>query len=153
VSGAGERMKRRRRGTSPGGPSFGSPLIALVVALSLIIQLVAAPYHQALAAPGAVESETARIAAELKATFGDAATLCVETDSKGAPPSPVGHCDDQCSLCRFGLQPAALAAPELPALPVRLDAGCRVLGATPERGTVPACPAQRNRARAPPLAV
>ena len=130
-----------------------SPLIALVVAFSLIIQLVAAPFHQALAAPGSVESETARIAAELKATFGDAAALCVETDSKGAPPSPVGHCDDQCLLCRFGLQAEALVAPELPALPVRLDAACRVLGATPERGAVPACPPQRNRARAPPLAV
>jgi hypothetical protein len=153
VSGAGERTKRRRRGSNPGAPPFRSPLIGLLVALSLVIQLVAAPYHQALAAPGLADSETARIAAELKATFGDAATLCVETKSKGAPPSPVGHCDDQCSLCRFGLQAGALVAPELPALPVRLNAACRVLGATPERGAVPARPAQQNRARAPPLAV
>jgi hypothetical protein len=153
VSGAGERMKRRRRGTNPGAAPFRSPLIALVVVLSLIIQLFAVPYHQALAAPGLVESETARIAAELKATFGDAAALCVETDSKGAPPSPAGHCDDQCPLCRSGAQAAALIAPELPALPVRLDAACRVLGATPERGAVPACPVQQNRARAPPFAV
>ena len=153
VSGAGERMKRRGRGTNPGAPLFGSTLIALVVAFSLIIQLVAPPFHQALAAPASAESETASIAAALKASFGDAAALCVETDSKGAPPSPVGHCDDQCSLCRFGLQAAALVAPEFPVLPARLGGACRVLGATPERGAVPACPAQPNRARAPPLAV
>jgi hypothetical protein len=132
---------------------FRSTLIALIVALSLVTQLFAVPYHQALAAPGLAESETVRIAAELKVTFGDAAALCVEADSKGAPLSPAGHCDDQCPLCRSGAQAAALIAPELPALPVRLDAACRVLGAPPERGAVPACPAQRNRARAPPLAV
>jgi hypothetical protein len=153
VSGAGKRMKRRRRGANPGAPSFRSPLTALVVAFSLIIQLVAAPYHQALAGPGFAGSETARIAAEFKATFGDAAALCVETDSKGAPPSPVGHCDDQCPLCRFGVQAAALVASELPALPARLDAVCLSLGTTPERDAVPACPAQQNRARAPPFAV
>jgi hypothetical protein len=146
-------MKRRRRGTNTDATPFRSPLIRLVVALSLIIQLFALPYHPALAAPGLAESETARIAAELNATFGDAAALCVETDGKSAPLSPAGHGDDQCPLCRFGLQAAALVAPDLPALPARLDAACRVLGATPERGAVPACPAQRNRARAPPLAV
>jgi hypothetical protein len=130
-----------------------SPLIALIVAFLLIIQLFAVPYRQALAAPGLAESETARIAAELKATFGDAVALCVEADGKGPPLSPAGHCDDQCPLCRSGAQAAALIAPELSALPVRLGAACRVLGAAPERGAVPACPAQRNRARAPPLPV
>jgi len=130
-----------------------SPLTALIVALSLIIQLFAVPYHQASAAPGFAEPETARIAAELRATFGDAAALCVETDSKGAPLSPVGHCDDQCPLCRFAAQAAALIAPELPALPVRLDVACLRLGTTPEHGAVPACPAQQNRARAPPFVV
>ena len=153
VSGAGERMKRRRRGTNAGFPPFRSLSIRLVVALSLIVQLFVVPFHQALAAPGLAESETARISAELKATFGDAAALCVEADGKGAPLAPSGRCDDQCSLCRFGLETAALVAPELPALPLRLDAACRVLGATPERGAVPASPPQPNHARAPPLAI
>jgi hypothetical protein len=137
----------------PGAAHRRSPLTALMVALSLIIQLFVVPYHQASAAPGFAEPETARIAAELRATFGDAAALCVETDSKGAPLPPAGHCDDQCPLCRFAAESAALIAPELPALPVRLVAACLRLGTAPERGAVPACPAQRNRARAPPLAV
>jgi hypothetical protein len=121
--------------------------------LSLIVQLFAIPYHQALAAPGMTQPETARIAADLKARFGDAATLCVQIDDKGAPRSPDGHCDDQCPLCQFAAKAAALVAPEVPALPLRLDATRRIVGAEAEPGAVPARPAQRNRARAPPLSV
>jgi hypothetical protein len=130
-----------------------SPLTALIVAFSLIVQLIAVPYHQALAAPGMAESETAQIAAELKATFGDAAALCVEVEDKGAPFPPAGHCDDQCPLCRFAAQAAALVEPDAPALPEQLDAGCQVLGAASERGDLPFRLENRNRARAPPLAV
>jgi hypothetical protein len=153
VNRAARNKKRQAGRVKFGAESFRSPLTAFIVVLSLLVQLVAIPYHQSLAAPDFAASETAAIAAELKATFGDAAYLCVQVDDKGAPLAPTGHCDDQCPLCRFGLQAAALVAPELPALPVRLDAACRSLGATPERGAVPVCPAQRNRARAPPLAV
>ena len=137
----------------PGAALLLSPFTAFIVALSLVIQLVAVPYHQALAAPGFAETGTARIATELKATFGDAAALCVEVGRKGAPLSPAGHCDDQCPLCRFAAQSAALIAPELPAVPVRLDTACRTLGASPGPGVAPVCHAQQNRARAPPLAV
>ena len=132
--------------------------MALAVALSLIIQLVAAPYHQALSAPAFASSDTGAIAAELKAAFGDAAALCVQADrkqadGKGAPGAPPGCCDDQCPFCRFAAQAAALIAPDAPALAARLDAASRALGAAPEPGAVPALPTSRNRARAPPLAV
>jgi hypothetical protein len=130
---------------------------ALAVALSLIVQLFALPYHQALSAPALASPDTAAIAAELKATFGDAAALCVQidgkqADGKGAPSAPAGCCDDQCPFCRFSAQAATLIAPDAPALPLRLDRAGPALGAAPEPGAVPAPPTSRNRARAPPLA-
>jgi hypothetical protein len=150
VRGAGRTRHARRRARPA---SFRSPLTALAVALSLIIQLVAIPYHQALSAPIFAFSDTSAIAAELKATFGDAAALCVQAEGKGVPGAPGGCCDDQCPFCRFSAQTAALIAPDAPALPARLDAASRDLGAVPEPGAVPALPTSRNRARAPPLAV
>jgi hypothetical protein len=129
-----------------------SPLLSLIVALSLIVQLFAAPYHQALGASDP-QSDTGQIAAELKATFGDAAALCLQVDDKGAPLHPSGHCDDQCPLCRFAAQAATLVAPDAPPLPERLDAGCQALGAASEPGGLPFRLENRNRARAPPLAV
>jgi hypothetical protein len=158
--GRGSRVERRRPKEkkleaqgSTHVTSTRSPLSACLVALSLIVQLFVVPYHQALAAPGMRQAERARIAADLKARFGDAATLCVQIDDKGAPQSPAGHRDDQCPLCQFGAQAAALVAPEVAALPLRLDAACRIVRAGPEPGAVPARPAQQNLARAPPLAV
>ena len=154
VNGGARRTGRGRRRAGPGAASFRSPLTALAVALSLIMQLLAIPYHQALSAPAfASPSDTAAIAAELKATFGDAAALCVHPDGNGAPLAPAGRCDDQCPLCRFSAQAAALIAPNAPALRERLGGASRVLGAAPEPGAVPAPSTSRNRARAPPLAV
>jgi hypothetical protein len=150
VIGAVRRTGRRRRDARAGVASVGSPLTALIVALSLLVQLIAIPYHQALAAPLFGESDTARIAANLKATFGNAAALCVHVDDKGTPIAPAGHCDDQCPLCRFAAHAAALVAPDAPALPQRVNAGFQSLGAAPEPGSVPVCLGNRNRARAPP---
>jgi hypothetical protein len=153
LSRCGKRTERRGCRARPGAAAARSPLTALIVAFSLLVQLIAIPYHQALAAPGIAESETAKITAELKATFGEAAALCVEVDGKGAPLAPAGHCDDQCPLCRFAAQAATLVAPEAPALPERLDPACQTLGAASEPGGVPFRLKNRNRARAPPLAV
>ncbi len=150
MNGGARRRGRGGRRAKPGVASFRSPLTALIVALSLVFQVVAIPYHQARTGSG---SDTAAVAAELKATFGDAAALCIQVDDKGAPLAPKGTCDDQCPLCRLSAQVAALTAPEAPALPVRLDAACGRLGAAPEPGALPACLINRNRARAPPLAV
>jgi hypothetical protein len=148
----------RRRGCGgkrpkPGGASFRSPLTALAVALSLLVQLFAIPYHQALSAPLADSDDTAAIAAELKATFGDAAALCVEADDKGAPHAPGGCCDDDCPFCRFAAQTAALIAPDPPALHEPIRAGCKTIGIAPAPGAVPAPPTKQSRARAPPFPV
>ncbi|HME83228.1 MAG TPA: hypothetical protein VKG91_01430 [Roseiarcus sp.] len=153
MSGFGKRRVRRRHRARPGAASSRSALTALLVALSLLVQLIAIPYHQALAAPEFAQSETAKIAAELKATFGDAAALCVEVDGKGAPLAPAGHCDDQCPLCRFAAQAATLVAPDAPALLERLDAGRQALGAASDPGGLPFRLENCNRARAPPLTV
>ncbi len=129
-----------------------SPVVAFIVALSLLFQLVAIPYHQARAEPGFI-SDTAQAAADLKATFGEAVELCAQSDHKGAPHAPPGHCDDQCPLCRFAAQAATLVAPDAPALPERRDAACQTLGAASKPDVVPFRVENRNRARAPPLAV
>ncbi len=151
-------LARRKSAQGPrrgrwGLASFRSPLAALAVALSLIVQLFAVPYHQALSAPLAASPDTASIAAELKATFGDAASLCVQADEKGAPRAPGGCCDDHCPFCRFAAQAAALIAPDAPASPIRLEASPRRIVAAPVPGAVPAPPTTRNHARGPPLPV
>jgi hypothetical protein len=147
--------RRRGHGGSRTKPATAlrSPLTALAVALSLIVQLFAVPYRQALSAPALASPDTGAISAELEATFGDAAALCVQADDKGAKRSPGGCCDDQCPFCRFAAQAAALIAPDAPALPRRLDPVRRILAAPGELGAVPFPPNQRNRARAPPLSV
>jgi len=145
-------------GTRParrGLASFRSALTAFAVAFALIVQLIAMPYQQALAAPVLVGSDTAAIAADLKAIFGDAAGFCAHIDDKGAPAprGPCNHCDDQCPLCRLVAQAPAFVPSDAPTLPRRLNAARYAIGAAPEFGAFSACPARRYRARAPPLAV
>jgi hypothetical protein len=143
--------RRARRGLA----SLRSPLAAFVVALSLIAQLIAMPYQQALAGPPAPGADAAAITADLKAVFGDAAGFCAHSGDKGAPAphGPCNHCDDFCPLCRSLAQTAAFVPPDSPTLPVRPNADRYATGAAPNFGAFPACRAQPNRARAPPLAV
>ncbi len=147
--------RRGRGGTraKPGAASFRSPFMTLAVALSLVLQLFAVPYHQALFAPLVASPDAAAISAELKATFGDVAALCVQSDDKGAPLAPAGRCDDQCPFCRFAAQAAALIVADAPALNEPIDIGCETIGVAPMPGAVPAPPSSRNRARGPPLPV
>jgi len=142
------------RSARRGLASFRSPLTAFAVALSLLAQLIAMPYQQALAGPALAGSDTA-IAVDLKAIFGEAAGFCAHIDDKGAPSphGPCNHCDDLCPLCRLVAQAAAFVPPDPPALPLRLNAARHSIGSAPDFGAFPSCSAQHNRARAPPLAV
>ncbi len=135
----GSRRERRKRRATPGVVACRSPLVAVAAAIALLFQLVAIPYHQARAAPIAAQGvpDVASIAAVLKAAFGDAASLCVQSDGKGGPDAPAGDCDDHCRLCRFAAQAAALVAPDLPVLPARFELPVRTLGAAPEAGALP----------------
>ena len=65
--------------------SLRSALTAFVVALSLVVQLIAMPYQQAMAGPALAGSDTSAIVSDLKAVFGDAAGFCAHAGDKGAP--------------------------------------------------------------------
>lgn len=146
-------LGRRRAKRRPA--SLRSPLIAFLVALSLIVQLFAAATPPALAAPAFAGADDAAIAAELKALFGDAAQLCAHINDHGFPGehAPCGHCCDQCSLCRFPAQAVTFVSPAAPAVPERLDSDAHAVRAPPGREVLPAHPVQPNPARAPPLPV
>ena len=142
-------QKARGRARRAGGGT------AFLVAFSLIVQLFAAATPPALAAPAFAGADDAAIAAELKAVFGDAAELCAHINNDSAPGkhAPFGHCCDQCPLCRFAAQAVAFISPGIPALPERVNADSQAIRAGPDFLALFGCPAQANRARAPPLAV
>ena len=151
---AGRRTRRpKRRAIKPGVAVLRSSLTALVMALSFVFQLLAIPYHQALIASAMAAPDPAAIEAELKATFGDAAALCVQTDDKGAPAAPAGDCGDHCPLCQFAAQAAALISPDTPALHAPISVGSETIGIAPTPGAVAVPATAQNRARAPPLPV
>jgi hypothetical protein len=56
----------KARGAKADVASPRSPLMTLIVAQSLVVQLVAVPRHQALGAPGLADPEIAKIAAETR---------------------------------------------------------------------------------------
>jgi hypothetical protein len=148
------KMKLTPRPAGRGGvAAFRSALTALVVALSLIVQLFAAATPPAVAAPAFAGADEAAIAAELKLVFGGAADLCINDHGAPGKHAPFGHCCDQCPLCRFAAQAAAFVPPDVPALPERISGDAHAIRAGPDCLAVTACPAKANRARAPPLAV
>jgi hypothetical protein len=151
VSLARRKVELRGRSVPLGLASFRSRLTALIVALSLVAQLIAAPYHRALS----LRADPTAIAADLKAMFGGTADLCArgEDHSVPTPLAPAGHCDDQCPLCRFAAQAAAFVPPDVAQLPERLGADRHAIRAPPDFGAFSVRRAQPNRARAPPLAV
>ncbi len=152
VSSSARKSARERRGLPVVTP-FRSRLAALAAAVSLTVQLLAIPHHQALSAPTFATTDTRLVAADLKATFGDAAALCVQADDRGAPSAPAGDCDDHCPLCRFAAQAATLVAPDASALPVRFSAALQAFCGAPERDALPVWIEEQGRARAPPYAV
>src|SRR5574337_1456607 len=127
----GLRGWREKRACQRGGSS-----LTILVALSLLLQLVIAPYHQALSEPAFGGSDAARVEAQLKATFGDAAALCVQIDD-GPSKAPKGCCDNDCPFCRFAAEAATLVIPDFSALPARTDASARV-GLPPDWRAPPA---------------
>ena len=147
MDGGGRKTKAKRR-KGRGSGAFGSSLMAFAVTLSLIFQLVAVAHRQARA-----ESEPAAIAAELKATFGDAAALCVQVDDKGAPLAPTGSCDDHCPICRLSAGAGLPALPDAPALPIRLRAAGETVAVAAEHDRAPIYRSKQCCARAPPIIV
>jgi hypothetical protein len=150
---AGGQSRRRQRRERPDGAALRSPLTTFVALAALLFQLLVLPYHQALSAPAPTATDIAAVASELKATFGDAAALCVQSDGKDGSGAPMGDCDDHCPLCQFAAQAAALITPDAPALPALFRIASGVLGGGPASAAPPASPNAQHRARAPPFAV
>lgn len=111
--------KAIRKGVARARSSFAlSRLAVLIAALALFGQLLALPYHHPVG-----PADPAEISAFLKATFGDAAALCVSIDDSATPGAPKpqhNHGDGDCPLCQFGAQTVLFAAPA-PTLPERID--------------------------------
>ena len=146
---------RGRRRPKPGAPVSRSPLPALLVALSLVVQLFAAAAPPATGAAPYSGADDAAVAAEFKALFGDTAAFCVHDNDTRAPVKhPASHlCCDQCPLGRSLWQAVAYVPPDAPALPERVNSAARAIPAPPGDDALPSYPAQPNPARAPPLDV
>ena len=93
-----------------------APWANFVAAVALFVQLLVLPAHHPETRP-----DLAAVAASLKATFGDAAVLCAQSDD-ATPSSPArqhASCNIACPLCQFAAQTALIDAPP-PTLPERL---------------------------------
>jgi len=98
--------------------------------LALVVQMLAPAPHR-MVAPGSV----AGVAAELHATFGDIAVLCIQADdakSPLTPDSPPGPCDDCCPLCQSSAAAHALVLPVLLGAPSRIEAAAVALAPAPD---------------------
>ena len=122
---------------------------AIAMALAFVAQLLALPFHHPIA-----QSSKSVIVAQLRATFGEAAVLCIHGDDPGAPAAPLdrsGHCEDECPLCQFGAQAAALVPPPTPVLPARMDIGSNSLGFPLVFGLIKPATFAFPQPRAPPF--
>ncbi|MBV8662927.1 MAG: hypothetical protein JO107_07475, partial [Hyphomicrobiales bacterium] len=91
----------------------------------------------------------------LKATFGDAAVLCVTADDGAQPAAPAPrqhHGDGDCPLCQFGAQTVLFTAPE-PTLPERIAVAAAPLAVPVEFSLRGAKPRGIAQPRAPPFEV
>jgi hypothetical protein len=113
-------LVRRAKVSVRGGAAFArrpralARFAVLVAALALFGQLLALPYHHPQG-----QTDRAEVVALLKATFGDAAVLCVTTGddaAHGAPEHRHNHGDGGCPLCQFAAQTVLFEAPA-PSLP------------------------------------
>jgi len=140
LRGQGQAAKRRTVGARA--------LVALLLAtLALLSQWFVAPVHEMREA-----EPIGQVAAELKAEFGDAAVLCIQTDVDGSAPAhdPQRHCDDHCPLCQLhgGAMAQWIPRETLPATRAAIVAEIR----RPPSISVPANPngAASAQPRAPP---
>ena len=116
-----------------------------VLSLLAVLNLAAAPLAHAA---GPQRASVEQLAADMKATFGDAFQLCVNAGDDGAPPGAPTHRDHDCPLCCLHAA-VALAAPDALRLPIRRSA---TAASFVPRSFAPPPPARASPAqpRAPP---
>jgi Protein of unknown function (DUF2946) len=121
-----------------------------IVALAAVINLAFAPVLRA-AIMARAPSSVSEVAADLKATFGDAFELCVNLRDDGSTPAPSHQGDDGCCpLCCLHAA-AHLLAPEFKALPLRLAVRRVELPPSEDVALPPPSRASPSQPRAPPL--
>lgn len=119
------------------------------VALVAVVNLALAPIVHA-AASTHIQTSVSEVAAELKATFGDAFELCVNVSDDGSTPAPAHHVDGDCPLCcPHGA--ANLIAPEPQPFPVRFAVRRAAPPPTADAALPPPSRASPSQPRAPPL--
>jgi hypothetical protein len=122
-------IKRTRRPPGAWTRLRASFAVALAT-LALVAQMLAPAAHR-MVAPG----DAAGIAAELHATFGDVAVLCIQADDGKIPLTPAGPpgpCDDCCPLCQSTAAAHALVLPTLLVAPTRIKAASVTLAPEPD---------------------
>jgi hypothetical protein len=80
-------------------------------------------------------ADVGAVAAELHATFGDVAVLCIQADdakSPLSPASPPGPCDDCCPLCQSSAAAHALVLPTPLGVPTPIEAALEALAPAPD---------------------
>jgi len=112
-----------------------------------VLNFAAAPLAHA-AAPSPASAE--QLAADLKATFGDAAQLCINIDDGSQPSAPAHHGDGDCPLC--GAHAGAfLAPPDAVGLPLRRESNTVVSFSATDFTPPPPARASPAQPRAPPV--
>jgi hypothetical protein len=109
-------------------------------------------------APALHAMETSRdpagVAAELRATFGDVAVLCVQAEDTKTPlgPSdPRGHCDECCPLCQALSAAHALVPPAPIGSPERIEGHAEIIAIVSARGPPRHREISPAQPRAPPF--
>jgi hypothetical protein len=151
VSVAAGKTNRRRAVARPLYLLAFPRIAVLLAAFALVAQLTALPYHHPQS-----QSDVSSVAATLKATFGDAAVLCVQADGDSSSNTPErhhqGHCDDGCPLCQFAAQTVLFVAVG-PTLPARVGVPAAPLMPLADFGGTRTRPTGFAQARAPPIEV
>jgi len=118
-----------------------------VLSLLAVLNLAVAPLAHAA---GPQRASVEQLAADMKATFGDAFQLCVNVGDDGSAPSaPVHHGDGDCPLCCVHAG-AVLTPPEAVALPARREAVAALTFVAKDFAPPPPARASPAQARAPP---
>jgi len=150
VAGGRGRTRVRMGATRARFSAALSRLGVLIGALALFGQVLALPYHHPQG-----RTDPAEVVAFLKATFGDAAALCVSGDDSsgsGTPSREHDHGGGDCPLCQFGAQTVLFSVPP-PTLPLRIDVAIARLSGRVEFVEAIVKPRGLAQPRAPPLEV
>jgi hypothetical protein len=139
---------KRKRWPASAWTRLRASLAVGLATLALVVQMLAPAQHRmALADVGAV-------AAELHATFGDVAVLCIQVDdakSPLTPGNPPGPCDDCCPLCQMSAGAHALMLPTILGVPTRILTASETLAPAPDFAGLKPARTAFAQPRAPPL--